>query len=300
MIDMFFEDYTHYLAIEKGLANNTIENYLRDLIAFYDYVKIKYTIEKDDYESINKEIILDYFRYLKTKGKKATSQSRYISSLKSYFNFLLREKKINSNPTIILDTPKQKRILPVILSLKEVESLIEAPNLKKPLGFRDRCMLELLYGCGLRISELISLCINDINLELGFIRCFGKGNKERIIPLGQIALEFIKKYIETTRSLLLKKNMRRRILFLNNRGNSISRQGFFKILKNYGNKAGINKKISPHILRHSFATHLLENGADLRSVQEMLGHSDIGTTQIYTHLNVKHIKKVYNETHPRA
>ena len=300
MNDMFFEDYTHYLAIEKGLADNTIENYLRDLIAFYDYAKTKYAIDENDYESIDKEVILGYFRHLKADGKKATSQSRYIASLKSYFHFLLREKKITSDPTAILDTPKQKKTLPVILSLKEVETLLEMPDLEKPLGFRDRAMLEFLYGCGLRISELITLSITDVNLELGFIRCFGKGNKERIIPLGEIALDFIKEYIETTRPLLLKETMREKTLFLNNRGKPMSRQGFFKILKNYGHKAGIKKEFSPHTLRHSFATHLLENGADLRSVQEMLGHSDIGTTQIYTHLTVKHIKKVYDETHPRA
>ncbi|AMP20562.1 site-specific tyrosine recombinase XerD [endosymbiont 'TC1' of Trimyema compressum] len=300
MTDMFFEDYTHYLAIEKGLADNTIENYLRDLIAFYDYAKIKYAIDENNYESIDKEVILGYFCHLKKDGKKATSQSRYIASLKSYFHFLLREKKISSDPTAILDPPKQRKTLPVILSLKEVERFLEIPDLEKPLGFRDRCMLELLYGSGLRISELISLSLTDVNLELGFIRCFGKGNKERIIPLGEIALEFIEEYIETTRPLLLKGNIREKTLFLNNRGNSMSRQGFFKILKNYGNKAGIKKEFSPHTLRHSFATHLLENGADLRSVQEMLGHSDIGTTQIYTHLTVKHIKKVYDETHPRA
>ena len=300
MIDMFFEDYINYLAIEKGLADNTIKNYLRDLIAFYDYAKIKYTIDEDNYKRIDKEVILGYFCHLKIDGKKATSQSRYISSLKSYFHFLLREKKISSDPTAILDKPKQKKTLPVVLSLKEVENLLEIPNLKKPLGFRDRCMLELLYGCGLRISELISLSFVDVNLELGFIRCFGKGNKERIIPLGEIALEFIKEYIEKIRPFLLKGNIREKTLFLNNRGNSMSRQGFFKILKNYGNKAEIKKNFSPHTLRHSFATHLLENGADLRSVQEMLGHSDIGTTQIYTHLTLKHIKKVYDKIHPRA
>lgn len=300
MNDFFFEDYTHYLSIERGLADNTIENYLRDLISFYTYIKDKYAIDENNYEAIDKEVILGYFRHLKKEDMKATSQSRHLASLKSYFHFLLREKKIDKDPTGILDSPKHKKTLPIVLSLEEVEVLLETPDLSTPLGFRDRCMLELLYGCGLRISELITLSITDINLELGFIRCFGKGNKERIIPLGEIGLDFIKEYLETTRPLLVKGNTREKTLFLNNRGKGMTRQGFFKILKNYGLKAGIKKTFSPHTLRHSFATHLLENGADLRSVQEMLGHSDIGTTQIYTHLTVKHIKRIYDETHPRA
>lgn len=238
-----------------------------------------------------------YLSHLKQSGKKVKTQNRCIASLKSYFHFLLRENKVKSSFITTVEGGKPEKKLPVVLSVEEVERILNVPDEATPLGYRDRTLLECLYGAGLRISELISLRPGDINLELGFIRCFGKGNKERIIPIGEYGVDYLTTYLDVIRPKL---NPKSKELFLNRNGKGLSRQGVYKILKGYAEKAGITKSISPHTLRHSFATHLLENGADLRSVQELLGHSDIATTQIYTHLTVKHIKKVYDEAHPRA
>ena len=298
---MFYqEDYIHYLSIEKGLSDNTIENYLRDLEAFLEYLKSVEGVDGSRPGGITKEHLFNYFLKITKDGKSRSTQSRYLASLKSYFHYLLREKRIEIDPTAIMDSPKKERKLPDVLSLPEVEGLLETPDTVKPIGFRDRTMMEVLYGAGLRVSELLSLKCEDINLELGFIRCIGKGSKERIIPIGEVALDFVREYLESGRQHFLKQGSRTKILFLNSRGAAMSRQGFFKILTAYGRQAGITRHLSPHTLRHSFATHLLENGADLRSVQEMLGHSDISTTEIYTHLSIKHIKKVYDRAHPRA
>ena len=297
---MFLDDYIHYLSIEKGLSDNTIDGYVRDLEVFARYLKDRCGLDTDDPSVIEKEHILNYFMEITKAGKSRRTQSRYLASIKSWFRYLLREKRITSDPTSIMESPKGEKKLPDVLSVEEVEGLLEMPDMTKDLGIRDRAMLEILYGAGLRISELLGLHLEDINLELGFIRCIGKGSKERIIPIGEIALEALEGYLDSTRSRLLKPGSRSKILFLNQRGGGMSRQGFFKILKAYGRKAGINKHLSPHTLRHSFATHLLENGADLRSVQEMLGHADISTTEIYTHLSIRHIKKVYDKAHPRA
>lgn len=297
---MFLDDYIHYLSIEKGLSDNTIDGYVRDLEVFARYLKDRCGLDTDDPSVIEKEHILNYFMEITKAGRSRRTQSRYLASIKSWFRYLLREKRITSDPTSIMESPKGEKKLPDVLSVEEVEGLLEMPDMTKDLGIRDRAMLEILYGAGLRISELLGLHLEDINLELGFIRCIGKGSKERIIPIGEIALEALEGYLDSSRSRLLKPGSRSKILFLNQRGGGMSRQGFFKILKAYGRKAGINKHLSPHTLRHSFATHLLENGADLRSVQEMLGHADISTTEIYTHLSIRHIKKVYDKAHPRA
>lgn len=294
------EDYIHYLAIEKGLSDNTIEAYLRDLQAFDAYVKDYNHGEENDVFAAPKELIHHYFHHITKAGKSKRTQSRYLASLKSYYRFLLREKLIDKDPTSIMEAPKAEKRLPDFLTIEEVEALLQGPNLNKPLGYRDRTILEVLYGAGLRVSELLSLKLEDINLELGFIRCFGKGGKERIIPIGEVAMEYLHTYISLIRPKFIQKDPRTKLLFLNARGKILSRQGFYKILKEYGVKAGFHKHLSPHTLRHSFATHLLENGADLRSVQEMLGHSDISTTEIYTHLSIKHMKKVYDKAHPRA
>lgn len=297
---MFLDDYIHYLSIEKGLSDNTIDGYVRDLEVFARYLKDRCGLDTDDPSVIEKEHILNYFMEITKAGRSRRTQSRYLASIKSWFRYLLREKRITSDPTSIMESPKGEKKLPDVLSVEEVEGLLEMPDMTKDLGIRDRAMLEILYGAGLRISELLGLHLEDVNLELGFIRCIGKGSKERIIPIGEIALEALEGYLDSSRSRLLKPGSRSKILFLNQRGGGMSRQGFFKILKAYGRKAGINKHLSPHTLRHSFATHLLENGADLRSVQEMLGHADISTTEIYTHLSIRHIKKVYDKAHPRA
>lgn len=293
------ENYIHYLSIEKGLANNSIEAYLRDISKFFMFINDELKMDVNQIESISKEHLLKYFKQINIEGLSKRTQARYIASLKSYFRFLIREAVIKKDPTDIIDTPKKDKKLPDYLSIDEIEKLLQSIDVTTTLGYRDRTMLEITYGAGLRVSELLSLKTEDINLELGFIRCYGKGNKERIIPIGEIALDFLNIYLENIRPKI-QKNIKNKELFLNSRGKSMSRQGFFKILLNYGNKAGIKKHLSPHTLRHSFATHLLENGADLRSVQEMLGHSDISTTEIYTHLSMKQIKKVYDKTHPRA
>lgn len=293
------EDYIHYLSIEKGLSNQTVKAYLEDLLIFFSFIKDKYSLSKpEDLEKITNEVFLGYFSYLKTTGRSVRTENRHLASLKSYFNFLLREGHIKESVTGSLSGGKISRKLPTVLTQKEIEILLETPDITKNLGLRDRSMLEVLYGCGLRISELITLKCEDINLELGFLRCFGKGHKERIVPVGEYALEYLEEYLNSSRPLLLKGNTR--FLFLNSRGKPLTRQGVFKILKGYALKANFKKTISPHVLRHSFATHLLENGADLRSVQELLGHSDIATTAIYTHLDIKTIKKVYDKAHPRA
>lgn len=293
------ENYIHYLSIEKGLANNSIEAYLRDISRFFMFINDELKMDVSQIESISKEHLLKYFKQINIEGLSKRTQARYIASLKSYFRFLIREAVIKKDPTDIIDTPKKDKKLPDYLSIDEIERLLQSIDVTTTLGYRDRTMLEITYGAGLRVSELLSLKTEDINLELGFIRCYGKGNKERIIPIGEIALDFLNIYLANIRPKI-QKNIKTKELFLNSRGKSMSRQGFFKILLNYGNKAGIKKHLSPHTLRHSFATHLLENGADLRSVQEMLGHSDISTTEIYTHLSMKQIKKVYDKTHPRA
>ncbi len=293
------ENYIHFLSIEKGLANNSIESYLRDISRFFSFLNDDLKMDINKIEAISKEHLLKYFKQINLDGISKRTQARYIASLKSYFRFLIREAVIKKDPTDIIYTPKKDKKLPDYLSINEIERLLQSVDITTKLGYRDRTMLEITYGAGLRVSELLSLKTEDINLEMGFIRCYGKGNKERIIPIGEIALDYLNIYLINIRPKL-QKNMKSKELFLNSRGKSMSRQGFFKILLNYGKIAGIKKHLSPHTLRHSFATHLLENGADLRSVQEMLGHSDISTTEIYTHLSMKQIKKVYDKTHPRA
>jgi len=236
---------------------------------------------------------------MQKSGKASSSISRTCAALRSFYQFLFREHVISEDPTIDLDTPKLEQRLPKVLNTEEVEKLLSQPDITTPLGLRDKSMLELLYATGMRVSELISLSVEDVNLETGFLRCMGKGSKERIIPVGSIALEYLKEYLSSVRKQLLNGKESKK-LFFNRQGNPMTRQGFWKIIKKYSKQAGIYKKITPHTLRHSFATHLLENGADLRAVQEMLGHADISTTQRYTHLTQNRIKQVYDKTHPRA
>lgn len=287
----FFKD---YLVLEKGLSDNTVTSYISDLENFASFLKEeKIQLKQADPLSIHKYLI-----DLKDKSYKETTISRNLSSLKAFFSFLEEEKMISNNPVNEIDRPKMAFKLPEVLSVKEIESILRAPKADL-LGLRDQAMLETLYASGIRISELINLDMNNLNLDLSYIQCVGKGNKERIVPLGSIAHQAMEKYLEISRPKLLK-DYRVSKIFLNSRGGPISRQGVWKIIKGYADQAGIDKKVSPHTFRHSFATHLLENGADLRSVQEMLGHTDISTTQIYTHISKKHLYKIYNSAHPRA
>lgn len=293
--------FMQYLSVERGLATNTLEAYERDLTSFIVFLEQKSIC---DLQQVNRYHLSDYLLHLKKEGKKATTISRAVAAIRSFFQFLERERLIEHNPSQHLLTPKLEMKLPRTMQVDDVDRLLNAPDLNSILGIRDRAMLELLYATGMRVSELLSLNLEDLHLEMGFVRCIGKGSKERIIPLGRMASVALHRYLDEARTHLLKANATsisdEQPLFINNRGKRLTRQGFWKIIKKYATEAGIVAEITPHTLRHSFATHLLDNGADLRSVQELLGHADISTTQIYTHVSNTKMKQVYDRTHPRA
>ncbi|WP_226679783.1 site-specific tyrosine recombinase XerD [Sutcliffiella horikoshii] len=291
------KDFIHFLVVEKGLASNTVVSYERDLKSYLLYISKVEEISSMD--AVSRPTIIQFLKFLTENGKSSKTIARHIASIRSFHQFLLREKVTTQDPTVHIDRPKQEQKLPQVMSLEEVQALLDSPDTSKVFGIRDKAMLELLYATGMRVSELISLNLSDVHLTMGFVRCVGKGNKERIIPLGTMAQNAITNYIEESRSQLLKKKTTD-ALFVNLYGNRLTRQGFWKILKKLTKEAGIEKELTPHTLRHSFATHLLENGADLRAVQEMLGHADISTTQIYTHVTKTRMKDVYSMFHPRA
>lgn len=286
--------FLEYLSVEKGLSSNTRQSYARDIQKLLDFLEG----EKINLQKAADKDLVKFIHFQSRMGLSARSLARLISSLRSYYSFLILDGIIKVNPTIDLLAPKLWFSLPRFLSVKDVDLLLRQPDEKQVKGCRDKAMLELLYATGLRVSELVSLKTNDVNLESGFLICKGKGGKERIVPLGNTSALAVKKYLEEARQKLWKRETK--TLFLTTRGGAFTRQGFWKMLKEYGEQAGFTQKISPHILRHSFATHLLECGADLRSVQLMLGHSQITTTQIYTHVTRKHLRKVYDKFHPRA
>lgn len=290
------QDYLNYLSVERGLSKNTLESYARDLRQYLSYLKDKKRLKLSE---TTQTTVIGYLLQLQAKGKATATLSRSLAAIKSYYHFLFREERIERDPTMNLDAPKQEKRLPRVLSVENVGRLLEQPDLKVPAGIRDRAMLEVLYATGLRVSELVFLKVSDVNLEMGYIKCWGKGSKERIVPLGSVALKYVKHYLEHARRFLAS-SLHEDTLFLNHHGHRLTRQGFWKIIKKYAESIQLEEDITPHTLRHSFATHLLENGADLRSVQEMLGHADISTTQIYTHLTKNKIKEVYDQTHPRA
>lgn len=291
------KDFLHYLIVERGLSENTISAYRRDLLDYVKFMREKESLARLD--EVRRTHIIQYLGMLKDRGRAATTLARHTASLRSFHQFLLREKKTSQDPSVHIETPKTERKLPKVLSIREVEALLDGPKPHTAFGRRDQAMLELLYATGIRVSELVSLNVGDAHMTMGFVRCIGKGNKERIIPLGNKANESLNQYIEGGRGELLKKKQND-ALFLNHRGGRLTRQGFWKILKGLTRDAGISKELTPHTLRHSFATHLLENGADLRAVQEMLGHADISTTQIYTHVTKARLKDIYKAYHPRA
>jgi integrase/recombinase XerD len=292
----WIQEFLIYLQVERGLAENTLVAYKRDLEKFSCYLKEK---EKLDLKKVDKNFLAGYFYFLHKKGESSASIARQLASLRSFFKFLCLEEYLETNPTVYLETPKLSQKLPRVLSENEVDKLLETPQGIGPLNLRDKAMLELMYATGMRVSELVNLTVQQLNLDLAYVRCLGKGNKERIIPLGSQAAKSLKVYLQKGRPQLVK-NPRETALFVNFHGRGITRQGFWKIIKKRAKEAGINKKITPHTLRHSFATHLLANGADLRSVQELLGHADVSTTQIYTHLTKNKLREIYLQTHPRA
>jgi len=287
------DEFITYLQVERGLAENTISAYSRDLVRFITYLESRNVKA----EKTSRIIIRDYLGTLTTELSKR-SQARNISAIKTFFRFLVSEGRLKENPARLLETPRIQQKLPDVLSLGEVERLLLQPDITTPLGQRDRAMLELLYATGLRVSELVHLRLLDVNLEAGFVKTLGKGSKERMVPFGENALQAVQIYLSDGRRALLKDG-HPPYLFLNFRGKPLTRQGFWKIIKNHGRMAGIKKSIKPHGLRHSFASHLLEAGADLRSVQVMLGHADITTTQIYTHVTRERLKELHETCHPR-
>ncbi len=292
LIDRFLT----YLTAVKGLSKNTLESYGRDILKFAVFLEEK---NITGIERVGYNHILDFLTYLKEMGLRPKSISRALISIRQFFKFLLTEGFIDSDPAFFIRTPKIKRVLPEVLSIEDVEKLLSSPEESSPEGIRDKCMLEVLYATGIRVSELVELRLNDVNFELGYIIAYGKGSKERIVPIGDKAKNKLKEYLDTSRPKLLKSRTSVN-LFVTRLGKKMTRQGFWKIVKTYSKKSGITKKISPHTLRHSFATHLLERGADLRAIQIMLGHSDISTTQIYTHIERGRLKEVHKKYHPRS
>lgn len=290
-------EYLTYLKIERGLSKNSIQSYERDLNQYLLYL----TQTQKKLEEVERFDILNFLAGQKDKGKSDNSIVRMVSSLRKFHQYLKQEKVTSDDPMLLVETPKRQKTLPKVLSLAQVEALLEVPDLNTDVGIRDKAMLELMYATGMRISEIINLKLDDLRLDLSLVQTKGKGDKERIIPLGSQAINSLNDYLSLVRSRLEAKNSSVvDEVFLNFRGGALSRQGVWKNIKKYVMKAGGSPEVTPHTLRHSFATHLLENGADLRIVQELLGHSDISTTQIYTHITKHRLKKIYKKHHPRA
>ena len=289
------EPFINFLERDKRLSLNTLQSYKRDIDQYIMYL---HSINVTTITNTNKTTVIAYLLNLQKKGRATSTISRNLASIRSFYQYLYKNKTIDIDPTLELESPKVEKKLPQILSTQEVELLLEQPKCLDLKGIRDKAMLELLYATGIRVSELISLNLNDINLELGYLTC-NKGSRERTIPIGTISIAAVNEYVTKSRKLLLQ-DIDDEALFVNINGRRLTRQGFWKIIKHYKNQANINKDITSHTLRHSFAAHLLENGADLRSIQEMLGHSDISSTQIYAQMAKNKIKEVYKKTHPRA
>lgn len=286
--------FVNYIRVERGLAANTVDAYRRDLKKFAHYCQAC----KLDLTRVERPHIVDFLGRLYKRGLDARSVARHLVSVRSFYRFLLQEEAIAADPTLHLESPRLWKRLPGYLSLDEIERLLTQPDQRTSAGIRDAAMLELLYATGLRVSELLQVKVSDIQFEMGVLRCLGKGSKERLIPIGKKALTALERYLAAARPKLAR-HQAGGTLFVNQRGRPLTRQGFWKILRAYGRQAGIRTRLTPHRLRHSFATHLLERGADLRSVQLLLGHADISTTQIYTHVAQERLKQIYRAHHPR-
>lgn len=295
-MDQLVDQYVNFLIVEKGMAAQTIEAYASDLSGFISFLKSRdiHRIEQADTAAILKYII-----DLRKTGRGARTRARHLVSLRGFFQYLKKMGKLNHNPAEMIDMPKSGFKLPDVLTIEQVSVLLAAPDRKTPLGLRDAAMLELIYAAGLRVSELIGLEMMSLNLEAGFVRVLGKGSKERIVPIGRKAIDCLHQYLESARKTQLKgKNSR--FVFVARAGKPMTRQAFWKLLRRYTLQSGIKQKVTPHSLRHSFASHLLEGGADLRAVQVMLGHVDITTTQIYTHVAQKRLVEIHRKHHPRG
>ena len=291
----FIEKYTDSLWLEKGLSDNTIVSYARDLRQLDKYLaqrglSIAFAESGD---------LMSFLADRSQAGVKASSLARYLSSIKGFYKYMVRENHLAANPASLIDAPKQGRPLPKSLTESDVEALLAAPNVGTGIGLRDRAMLELLYACGLRVSELVNLDMSQLNLSAGVVKVFGKGSKERLVPIGEVAQNWLQKYIKQARPQLLKVAASG-VLFPSNRGQHMTRQTFWHRIKQNGLTAGIQKPLSPHVLRHAFATHLLNHGADLRVIQMLLGHSDLSTTQIYTHVATQRLQNLHSQHHPRG
>jgi integrase/recombinase XerD len=296
-MNIFVREYLATLKLERNLSENTIASYKNDLSSLINYLTDSGL--KDPAEITSKNLS-DFFGLLTKLGLSSRSAARYYSSIKGFFGYLFSSGYIKINPMEKISAPKVSRNLPNVLNINEIENILSGPDVSKKLGLRDKALLETFYACGLRVSELINLKLSDLFLNEEMIRVFGKGSKERFVPIGSSAINWIGEYSKASRPLLEKKAKSQNILFLNNRGTKLSRMGVWKIVNKYAQFAGIKKEVHPHTFRHSFATHLLEGGADLRAVQEMLGHVDISTTQIYTHIDRDYIKQVHRDFHPRG
>lgn len=292
-MQLFFE----YLTVELGLSANTRQAYERDLRLFCKTLGFK---NSDALVNVSREQITGYMTQLKEKGLAAATIARKLAAIKAFYRFMTAEGYMDANPAEVVEAGTKGIKLPRVLSEDEVVRLLNQPDITTAEGFRDRTMLEVLYATGMRVSELINLTLERVDLNMKYIIAFGKGSKERIVPLGSVAAEFLQQYLEKVRPKLTHAGRNTNIVFLAFGGHELTRQRFWQIIRAYGRKANMNKALTPHILRHSFATHLLDNGADLRSVQELLGHSDISTTQIYTHLTNKRLRDIYAKAHPRA
>ena len=299
MWDYEVNEFKNYLKLERSLSNNSIDAYLLDIRKLTSFISENYSTSLS-IENINVSIIESFIKYLFKSESSTYSQARIVSGLKSFFNYLLLEEKIDINPMELIDAPKLVRKLPETLSIQEIETIIDAIDLDNKEGMRNKAILETLYSCGLRVSELVNLKVQNLFLDIGFIKVLGKGLKERLVPIGTKAAECISIYMKEYRTNLNISEGFEGYLFINRRGKNLTRNMIFIIIKDLVKKAGLNKNISPHTFRHSFATHLIEGGADLRAVQEMLGHESITTTEIYTHLNKNYLREVVNKFHPRS
>ena len=292
-------EFKNYLKLERSLSDNSVSAYLNDINKLVSFIKRK-NLGEIKYSDVNSILINDFIEEIYNSGISTYSQARTISGLKSFFSYLLLEEKIEIDPTELIESPKLSKKLPETLNIEEIEKILNSIELNSFEGLRNRTIIETLYSCGLRVSELTNITFQNLFLDIGFIKVIGKSSKERLVPIGTSAIKYIKKYNDEYRKLINVKEGNEGYLFLNRRGSKISRNMIFIIIKNISKKIFLNKKISPHTFRHSFATHMIEGGADLRAVQEMLGHESITTTEIYTHLNKEYLREVVNKFHPRS